>query len=71
MATQHRNQTRLPLDVEPALVQEVERIVLSTHIPRTKLLRILVKFGLSRLEEAIKFGDPSNPERWSTTLHKD
>lgn len=57
MPVQHRGKQRVPVDLEPALMEHVAHIASTYNIPRTKLLRVLIKYGISNLELAIKHGD--------------
>lgn len=60
MPTKHRSKVRVPLDMEPSLHNQIEDISSQRCIPRTKLLRILVKYATKdedTLNLAIKHGD--------------
>ena len=57
MPVQHRRKQRVPLDLEPELMRKVEETVTSLSIPRGRLLRILIKYGITHLQDALRQGD--------------
>jgi ribosomal protein L7Ae-like RNA K-turn-binding protein len=53
----HRGKERVPVDLEPNLMEHVQLISSKYNVPRTKLIRIFIKYGMNHVEEAIKQGD--------------
>ena len=60
----NRRQARIPLDLELELAEYIEHLSKTTRIPRTTLIRMLVKYGLNSLSEVIANGDP----KWKPPL---
>lgn len=57
MPTNHRGKQRIPLDLEPALLDHLVAASTKLGIKRTVLARIFIKYGLNHLDDAIEFGD--------------
>ena len=57
MPIKHRAKHRVPVDLEPSVLEHLEATARSLGLPRTTLLRILVKYSLYHLDDAIKCGD--------------
>ena len=57
MPVRHRGKERVPVDLEPNLMEHVQLISSKYNIPRTKLIRIFIKYGMNHVEDAIKQGD--------------
>lgn len=57
MPVQHRRKQRVPVDLEPELMAQVEGIVKEYSIPRSRLLRTLIKYGIKNLDNALRRGD--------------
>lgn len=57
MPVRHRGKQRIPLDLEPPVMEKLETSAAQYGINRTRLARILIKYGLSNLEKAIEYGD--------------
>lgn len=61
VGVKHKDQTRFPCDLEPSLALHIDQLSKNHKIPRTKLLRMMVKFSLNHLPDVIKQGD----RQWS------
>lgn len=57
MPVRHRGKERVPVDLEPNLMEHVQCISERYNINRTKLIRIFIKYGMNHIDEAIKQGD--------------
>lgn len=57
MPVKHRGKERVPVDLEPNLMEHVQCISDKYNVPRTKLIRIFIKYGMNHVEDAIKLGD--------------
>lgn len=57
MPTNHRGKQRIPLDLEPALLDHLVAASTKLGIKRTVLARIFIKYGLNNLDDAVEFGD--------------
>lgn len=57
MPVKHRGKERVPVDLEPNLMEHVQLISTRYNVPRTKLIRIFIKYGMNNIEQAIKQGD--------------
>ncbi len=57
MPVRHRGKERVPVDLEPNLMEHVQLISAKYNVPRTKLIRIFIKYGMNHIEDAIKQGD--------------
>lgn len=57
MPVRHRGKERVPVDLEPNLMEHVQIISTKYNVPRTKLIRIFIKYGMNHIEDAIKQGD--------------
>jgi hypothetical protein len=57
MPVRHRGKERVPVDLEPNLMEHVQIISAKYNVPRTKLIRIFIKYGMNHIEDAIKQGD--------------
>jgi len=51
------NYNKIPVHIEASLQNELERLVIKVGINRTKLIRMFIKFGLTKIEEVKSFGD--------------
>jgi hypothetical protein len=61
MTVQHRRNQRVPVDLPPKVMSILESTSNNLNVPRTKLLRLLVIYGLSRIIHAA-------PDEQSTIL---
>lgn len=57
MPIRHRGKQRIPLDLEPPVMEKLESSASQCGINRTRLARILIKYGLANLSKAIEYGD--------------
>lgn len=57
MSVKHFNKRRVPVDLEPETMEHVVNTANRLRLTRTKLLRILVKYGLENIQAAIQHGD--------------
>lgn len=57
MPVKHRAKQRVPIDLETVVLEHVESVSKTLQLPRVVLLRILVKYGLHHLDDALKCGD--------------
>lgn len=77
MVVRHRKKIRVPADLAPELVETLEQTAKEYNIPRTQLIRIFIKYGLSNVKEALKYGDrilwdaPALPSSKDTTSKTD
>jgi len=57
MPVQHRGKQRVPVDLEPNLMAHVVLISDRYNVPRTKLIRMFIKYGMNNIDAVIKQGD--------------
>ena len=57
MPVQHRGKQRVPVDLEPRLMEHVALISDRYNVPRTKLIRMFIKYGMNNIDAVIKQGD--------------
>jgi len=57
MPVQHRGKQRVPVDLEPKLMAHVALISDRYNVPRTKLIRMFIKYGMNNIDAVIKQGD--------------
>jgi hypothetical protein len=57
MPVQHRGKQRVPVDLEPNLMAHVALISDRYNVPRTKLIRMFIKYGMNNIDAVIKQGD--------------
>lgn len=60
MPISKNNYNRVPADLEPPLLEKLEDVCIEHNIPRTRMLRMMVKFCMdsrTRVEEVIRHGD--------------
>lgn len=62
MPVQHRRNQRVPVDLQPKLMELLEGLSVSLDIPRTKLLRLLIIDGVKNILTA-------SPEEQKTIIN--
>lgn len=57
MPVRHNGKQRIPLDLESPVMAKLESAAANCGINRTKLARVLIKYGLANLQKAVEYGD--------------